>query len=164
LGIHSNGAGTIPEIRVENKATGLCPSFPQAPVERECYMHIPRGIVMGDSGNWVLRVKKNIYEQKQAGRVWNEQLVKKLTSPAVGFVQSKYDECIFFHKHAVYVLYTDDSILAGPDKSELDRFIASVKSVGLDIIEEGELEDFWGINIDKIGENEYHHSQPQLID
>jgi hypothetical protein len=108
-------------------------AFPQAPVERECYMHIPHGMVIGDSGNWVLRVKKNIYGQKQVGRVWNEHLVKKLTSPAVGFVQSKYDECIFFHKHAVYVLYTDDSILADPDESELDLLIVRIKSVGLDI-------------------------------
>jgi hypothetical protein len=101
---------------------------------------------------------------RQCAGVWNEHLVKKLTSPAVGFVQSKYDECIFFHRQAVYVLYTDDSILAGPDENELDLLIARIKSVGLDTTEEGEIEDFLGIHIDKIGENEYHLSQPQLID
>jgi Reverse transcriptase (RNA-dependent DNA polymerase) len=70
-------------------------AFPQAPVERECYMSIPKGIVISTPGKWVLRVKKNIYGRKQTGRVWNEYLVKELTSSAVGFVQSRYDDAYF---------------------------------------------------------------------
>jgi hypothetical protein len=51
-------------------------AFPQAPVERECYMRIPKGIVINATGDWALRVKRNIYGQKQAGRIWNEHLVQ----------------------------------------------------------------------------------------
>jgi hypothetical protein len=72
-------------------------AFPQAPVERECYMRIPKGIVINATGEWALRVKRNIYGQKQAGRVWNEHLLHKLTSRAVGFKQSKHDDCVFYH-------------------------------------------------------------------
>jgi hypothetical protein len=64
-------------------------------------------------------------------------LVSKTTSPQVGFVQSQYDECVFYHGKAIYVLYTDDSILAGPDEDELNVLIARIKSIGLDITEEG---------------------------
>jgi hypothetical protein len=44
-------------------------AFPQAPVERECYVRVPMGIIIEAPGQWLLRVKRNIYEQKQAGRV-----------------------------------------------------------------------------------------------
>jgi hypothetical protein len=138
-------------------------AFPQAPVERECYMRIPKGIVINATGEWALRVERNIYGQKQAGRVWNEHLVQKLTSRAVGFKQSKHDDCLFYHGKAIYVLYTDDSILAGPHEKELNNIIERIKSVGLDITEEGEIEDFLGVNIDRVDGNAYHLSQPQLI-
>jgi hypothetical protein len=127
-------------------------------------MRIPKGITINATGEWVLRVKRNIYGQKQAGRVWNEHLVRQLTSPAVGFVQSQHDKCIFYHGRAAYVLYTDDSILAGPDEQELNEIIRCIKAVGLDITEEGALEDFLGIHIDRIDDTTYHLSQPQLID
>ena len=139
-------------------------AFPQAPVERECYMKVPKGIKVSEPGDWVLKVRKNVYGQKQAGRVWNQYLVEKLTSPEVGFRQSKYDECVFYKGKAVYMLYTDDSILAGPDEAELRDIVESIRSTGLDITEEGDLEDFLGVNIDKVDEETYHLSQPQLID
>jgi hypothetical protein len=47
-------------------------AFPQAPVERELYMEIPKGVSVkggNDNGDCVLKIKRNIYSQKQAGRV-----------------------------------------------------------------------------------------------
>jgi hypothetical protein len=60
------------------------------------------------------------------------------------------------------VLYTDNSILAGPDEKELDDIVGRIKAVGLDITEEGEIEDFLGINIDRVDGNTYHLSQPHF--
>jgi hypothetical protein len=87
-------------------------------------MHIPKGFDIddGDNKSYVLKVYRNIYGQKQAGRVWNKYLVNKLTKE-VGFVQSKVDECIFYKGKTMYALYTDDSILMGPDKKEIDTII-----------------------------------------
>ena len=69
-------------------------AFPQAPVEQECYMEIPKGIRTKNKGDYVLKVEKNIYGQKQTGRVWNQHLVRKLVYD-VGFTQSEHDECLF---------------------------------------------------------------------
>jgi len=69
-------------------------AFPQAPVERECHMQIPKGIKIDRPGKWTLQVHKNICGQKQAGRVWNQHLVDKLVTK-VGFKQSEHDECAF---------------------------------------------------------------------
>ena len=46
-------------------------AFPQAPVEKEIYMKIPKGFrVTGkDRDDCVLRLNKNMYGQKQAGQV-----------------------------------------------------------------------------------------------
>ena len=88
-------------------------AFPHAPVDRECFMRVPRGFKITEPGDWVLRVKKNVYGQKQAGWVWNKYLLVKLASAEVGFIHSKQEECIIYKGNAIYLLYTDNSILAG---------------------------------------------------
>ena len=141
-------------------------AFPQAPVERELYMKIPKGIkvkVEGNVNDYVLKLHRNIYGQKQAGRVWNDYLVKKLLKE-VGFKQSKEDQCLFYHGQVMYVLYTDDSILAGPDPKEIDRIIKKMRKAKLDITIEGDLEDFLGVNIDRKEDGTIHLTQPHLID
>jgi hypothetical protein len=52
-------------------------AYPQAPVEMDIYMGLPQGIQTetGSSKDHVLKLPKNIYGQKQAGRVWNSFLV-----------------------------------------------------------------------------------------
>ena len=139
-------------------------AFPQAPVERELYMKIPKGVTIGHGNNddYVLKLHKNMYGQKNAGRVWNTYLVNKLTK--IGFVQSKVDKCLFYHGKVMYVLYTDDSILAGPDEKEIDNVIAKMRQAKLDITIEGTLEDFLGVNIDRKDDGTIHLTQPHLID
>ena len=52
-----------------------------------------------------LKLNKNLYGQKQAGRVWNKFLVEKLQK--VGFVQSKYEECYSIAKMSyIYCILT----------------------------------------------------------
>ena len=99
-------------------------AFPQAPVEKELYMKIPRGFeVEGVSNNdYILKLHRNVYGQKQAGRAWNQYLVDKLTN-GLGFVQSKVDKCVFYQETVTYVLYTNDSIIAGPNEKEIDKTI-----------------------------------------
>jgi hypothetical protein len=109
-----------------------------------------------------LKIEKNLYGGKQAGRVWNRHLVSRLQS--IGFKQSKVDECIFYRGKTVYVLYTDDSILAGPDDKEIDQIIHDMKKVHLDITVEGDLCNFLGVQIDRRDDGTIHLTQPHLID
>ena len=48
-------------------------AFPQAPVERELYMKIPKGVGLQGklSCDHVLKLHRNTNDQKNAGRVWN---------------------------------------------------------------------------------------------
>jgi Reverse transcriptase (RNA-dependent DNA polymerase) len=93
--------------------------------------------------------------------VWNQHLVDKLLS--IGFVQSAHDPCVFYKGKAMYVLYTDDSILAGPDEQELDDIIAEIQSTGLKITSDANLDDFLGVNIDRRDDSTVHLTQTRSI-
>ena len=64
----------------------------------------------------------------------------------------------------MYVLYTDDSILAGPDLSEIDKAIKDIQAAKLDITIEGDIQDFLGINIERKEDGTVLLTQPHLID
>ncbi len=85
----------------------------------------------GNRKDYALKIHRNIYGQKQAGRVWNQYLVDKLVRE-LKFVQSKHDDCVFYRGTTMYALYTDDSILAGPDKAEIDQIIKEMQEAKLD--------------------------------
>ena len=111
----------------------------------------------------LLKLKQNVYGQPQSGRVWNNYLNEILTKK-VGFVRSKVDECVYYRGNVMYVLYTDDSILAGPDKAEIDKAIEDIKAAKLNITVEGDLQDFLGVNINRKEDGTIHLTQPHLVD
>ena len=55
-------------------------AYPQADAECELYMEIPHGFQMPEGGGaqitGYLKILKNIYGQKQAGRTWSKHLTK----------------------------------------------------------------------------------------
>ena len=136
-----------------------------APGERGLYMKIPRGMEVkgGKSEDFAPKVHRNIYGKKDARRTWFQYLSKKLIKE-VGFTQSKIDECIFYKGKTMYILYTNDSILAGPNEKEIHQIIKDIKCAKLYITIEGDLEDFLGVNIDCRKDGSKHLIQPHLID
>ena len=64
----------------------------------------------------------------------------------------------------MYVLYTDDSILAGSDEKKTDNVIAKMRKTKLDITIEGTLEDLLGVNSNRKDDGPIHLTQPHLID
>jgi hypothetical protein len=140
-------------------------AYTQAEVEHdEMFMKIPKGFdIQGNTAEeYVLKLNKNLYGQKQAGRVWNKHLVSKLKE--IGFKQSQVDECVFYRGKCIYVLYTDDSILAGPTDKEIDAVINDMKKAKLDLTVEGDVSDFLGVKIERKDDGTVHLTQPHLID
>ena len=130
-------------------------------------MEIPKGFDLSRKNksrkDYVLKLHHNVYSQKQAGRVWNKYLTDNLIRK-VGFKQSKVDDCIFYHRNVLYNLYTDDSILAGPDQKEINKVIEDMKKAKLDIMVEGDIQDFLGVNINQNNDGTITFSQPHLIE
>ena len=106
-------------------------------------------------------MKRNIYGACNAGRIWYMHLKKKLE--AIGFKQSKMDECLFYRGKVMYLLYTDDSLLAREDEKEIEKAIRDIKRAGLDITVEGDIQDFLGIHIETLKNGSTKVSQPHLI-
>jgi hypothetical protein len=151
--------------RWHTKQIDYVQAYTQAKVETDnVYMKIPRGFEIPGSepGEYVLKIDRNIYGGKAAGRVWNKHLVERLTQ--IGFKQSKIDHCLFYRGQSVYVLYTDDSILAGPNEAELDQIIDDMKGVGLKLTVDGDVSDFLGVQIKHESNGTIHLTQPQIID
>ena len=82
-------------------------AYPQAPIECPLYMKIPKGLnVQGSKKDWALLLIKNVYGAKSAGRTLALFLRDGLLRR--GFTQSNYDECVYYYKKAVIMIYVDD--------------------------------------------------------
>jgi hypothetical protein len=136
-------------------------AYPQADVECELYMEIPKCYnYRGQTKAYVLKLLKNVYGQKQAGRVWNQHLVKGLTD--IGFVQSLVDECVFYKDRCVFLVYVDDTILCGPTKLEVDAIVALLTK-SFNISDEGDMSDYLGVKVNRLDNNIIEMTQPHLI-
>ena len=62
----------------------------------------------------------------------------------------------------IYLLYTDDSIIAGVDKDQVEEAIRDIEAAGLRITREGDVQDFLGNNIKKLSDTKIKMSQPYL--
>jgi len=93
-------------------------AYPQADVEFDTYMRLPHGVTSTNGKSKVLKLLKNIYDQKQAGRVFFLYLKEKLEM--LNYVQSEIDDCIFYKDEIIFCFYVDDRIMIGPDENKID--------------------------------------------
>jgi hypothetical protein len=47
----------------------------------------------------------------------------------LGFKASNIDECVFYYGKNIFIVYTDDTILIGPDQKEIDELIKRLSKV-----------------------------------
>jgi hypothetical protein len=73
----------------------------------------------------ILKLLKNIYGTRQTGRVWNKHIHAGLLE--CGYRQSTVDQCAYYRGQVVFLLYVDDGIFIGPDPTEIDQLISSLK-------------------------------------
>jgi Reverse transcriptase (RNA-dependent DNA polymerase) len=76
--------------------------YPQAKVECDLYMKIPKGskIRRGTNRTHVLKLLQNLFGQKQAGRVWNQHLHKILIE--LGWSQSQVNDCLYYKRDVLF--------------------------------------------------------------
>ena len=131
------------------------------------YMEIPRGVVFdGNRKTHCLALKKNLYGQKQAGRVWYQYLHDGLI--ARGFTQSKVDMCLYYRGTVSLMFYVDDGIFCGPTQKDIDEAYQLLsKPFGdypaLRMTDEGDISDYLGVKVEKLKNGCIKLSQPHLI-
>jgi len=139
-------------------------AFPQAPIEMDMYMELPKGIETkhGNSKDHVLKLLQNIYGQKQAGWVWNHHLTSKTLE--IGFAQSLIDNCVFYHGDTIFIVYVDDGSFIGDSDDHILAIIAQLRSLGLKIEDQGHPADYVGVNIKRLKGGGIEFTQRSLID
>jgi hypothetical protein len=143
-------------------------AYPQADIETELFMKLPRGIEIPGVSNdtHCLRLKKNIYGQRQAGRVWVKHLQAGLRN--IGFTPSKVDECVWYRDDVIFTFYVDDGIAWSPNEASVDKFLSDFRNEKLagakyDIEDKGNISDYLGIHFEETNDGKIHLSQPHLI-
>ena len=78
------------------------------------------------------------------------------------FKQSEVDKCIFYYKRSIFIVFTNHTILLGPDAQELDN-IVSLLQQQFKISNEGNLCDYLGIQMKQLPNGSLELTQPHLI-
>ena len=88
---------------------------------------------------------------------------KGLTSDAVGFTQSTVDECLYFRGTTILLVYVDDCIMIDPDQANIDEAFRLIVAAGYDMTDEGDLNDYLGVDVSRKDDGTIHLTQPKLI-
>ena len=137
-------------------------AYPQADVECDMYVEIPKGFSFkGSRKTHCLKLLKNVYGQRQGGRVWQQFLFKGLEE--LGWEQSQTDECVFYKGRTVFMVYTDDGVFCGPDKGEIDEAIREM-GTRFNMTDEGTIDEYLGVKVTHLPDGTISLTQPHLID
>jgi hypothetical protein len=113
-------------------------AFLNGVIEEEVYIEKPQGFEVEDRKSHLCRLKKSLYELKQAPRSWYGSIDNFLMS--LGFTKSKADSNLYFkimdNEPVILLVYVDDLFLTGEEKliAECKRRLASefeMKDLGL---------------------------------
>ena len=75
-----------------------------------------------------LKLKKSLYGQAEAARLWYEKLRDGLLER--GFVMRKVDPCLFMSKTVICVIYVDDCLFWARSQSDIDNVMNYFKEDG----------------------------------
>jgi histone deacetylase 1/2 len=139
-------------------------AYPQAPVECDMYMKIPRGYHLNDAkpGTHVLKLIKNLYGGRASGRIWYEFLDAGLRK--IGFKPSNLDPCLFYRGNVIFLVYVDDGLFFSPDKTAIDQAFADLVAAKFDIEDQGDISDYLGVKVTHLPDGTIKLTQPLLIE
>ena len=123
-------------------------TFLQGHVSEDVYMFQPPGFIDSDHPTFICKLRKAIYDLKQAPRVWYHELRQFLM--AAGFQNSHADNSLFVLNTgttSLYLLvYVDDIILTGNQPALVDQFITQLAQQ-FSLKDLGSLTYFLGIEV-----------------
>ena len=93
--------------------------YQQANLDVNIYMELQQGFNMGpESGRYILKIQKNFYGLKQAGRNWFEKLSSALGNSSIN--PSKVDPCVFIGDDIIVLVYVDNCLIFPRDKDNIN--------------------------------------------
>ena len=109
-------------LGLQNQSINFTNSFSQAdiPSGEIVFIEFPRDFNSdGAQHDVILKLKKSLYGQAEAARLWYEKLRNGLLQRV--FVMSKVDPCMFMSKTVLCVVYVDDCLFWARSQSDIDN-------------------------------------------
>ena len=155
---------TIAKLRnLHTKSVDFVQAYPQALIKSAIYLHPPAGVILNSSrGDMVLKLIRNLYGLKDAGKTWFEHLTEGLEG--LGFKLTESDPCIYVRGSNVIVLYVDDCIIMSNSGKEANAVFKEINDRGYKMTDEGTMGEYLRILITHNPDGTYRMSQPHLID
>jgi histone deacetylase 1/2 len=82
----------------------------------------------------------------------------------MGFKRSNIDECVYYQGTTIFLCYVDDSILIDPDPRNIDQVFKEFNVLKYKVTDEGEIDDYLGVKIERLPDGAIKFTQPHLID
>ena len=150
--------------KLHTKAVDFIQAYPQAKIKAVIFLRTPPGVILESEGGkeMVLLLLKNLYGLKDAGLTWYEHLTSGLTN--IGFTPTRSDPCVFTRDKNIIIMYVDDCVIISHSEGEASQIMEEIKNQGLKLTDEGTMETYLGIQIDKQEDGSFTMSQPFLLD
>ena len=115
---------TTAHLDLECDQMDVVTAFLNGDLDENIYMEVPAGFKDPNRPNLVCKLQKALYGLKQAPRQWYAKINSFLVDN-LQFTSSPYEPCLYF-KHSddcitLIVLYVDDLLIAGNDRSIVDH-------------------------------------------
>ena len=133
----------------EATLAGWGSAFTQAPLPggKPMLMRAPRGFKSIKHGaRGCLKLRKALYGNVFAPLLWYRKLSTALTDD-LGMKKSPHDQCLFYSRDLIIIVWTDGAIFAAPNKQIITDHVDKLKRLGFDLDSEGSLESYLGIEI-----------------
>ena len=141
-------------------------AYPQAPAEMPLYMRLPQGYRRDGVSRktHALNLVRNVYSQKQVGRVWNKYMDQGMKE--IGFMLISFDPCLYYRGSTVFLVYIDDCIIFGPNSPSIDAVVADLRACShrFTVDDQGDIGDFLAIQVTRFPNWSVQLTQLQLID
>ncbi|KAL0391029.1 UNVERIFIED_CONTAM: Retrovirus-related Pol polyprotein from transposon RE1 [Sesamum calycinum] len=135
-------------------------AFLHGELDLEIYMNQPMGFLSLDHPKYVCKLRKALYELKQAPRAWYGKIAEFLTHS--GYLMTSTDSSLFIkveeRKLAMVLVYVDDLIITGDCEEEVLQTKENL-SVRFQMKELGHLKHFLGLEVDHCETRMFLHQQ-----
>ena len=148
---------------LHTKSIDFVQAYPQVTLKSNIYLHPPAGVLLTDgNGNMVLKLMRNLYGLKDAGKTWFAHLTEGLN--IMGFKLLSSDPCIYVKGTNMIVLYADNCIIISRNEKEANEMFQELDKREYKLTDESTMEEYLGILITHEMNGNYRMSQPLLID
>jgi hypothetical protein len=145
-------------------------AFCQAPMDHDVFVAPPKGwqhlnkmgLPEAFKPDHVLKLKRSLYGQKDAPRIFFEYLKQNLLK--CGYKQSEFDPCLFISEDVICLVYVDDCLFFSKSQDSIDKSIEKIRKVGMQLNVEDDVAGFLGVHIDHNDDGTVRLTQTGLID